>query len=66
MYVNFFPLGGTTVYGRRPYKVTLVPSHSGGNDRFCARLKTDISASNSGLRGRTLHLWKEVAATNLK
>jgi hypothetical protein len=27
--------------------------HSGGNDRFCARLKTDISASNSGLRGRT-------------
>jgi hypothetical protein len=29
------------------------PSHSGGNDRFCARLKTDISASNSGLRGRT-------------
>jgi hypothetical protein len=29
------------------------PLHSGGNDRFCARLKTDISASNSGLRGRT-------------
>jgi hypothetical protein len=29
------------------------PAHSGGNDRFCARLKTDISASNSGLRGRT-------------
>jgi hypothetical protein len=28
-------------------------AHSGGNDRFCARLKTDISASNSGLRGRT-------------
>jgi hypothetical protein len=27
--------------------------HSGGNDRFCARLKTDISAFNSGLRGRT-------------
>jgi hypothetical protein len=27
--------------------------HGGGNDRFCARLKTDISASNSGLRGRT-------------
>jgi hypothetical protein len=27
--------------------------HSGGNDRFCARLKTDISASSSGLRGRT-------------
>jgi hypothetical protein len=24
-------------------------AHSGGNDRFCARLKTDISASNSGL-----------------
>jgi hypothetical protein len=34
--------------------------HSGENDRFCARLKTDISASNSGLRG------KEVAETNLK
>jgi hypothetical protein len=30
-----------------------VPAHSGGNDRFCARLKTDISASYSGLRGRT-------------
>jgi hypothetical protein len=28
-------------------------THSGGNDRFCARLKTDISASNSGLRGGT-------------
>jgi hypothetical protein len=28
-------------------------SHSGGNDRFCARLKTDISASNSGLWDRT-------------
>jgi hypothetical protein len=27
--------------------------HSGGNYRFCARLKTDISASNSGLQGRT-------------
>jgi hypothetical protein len=27
--------------------------HSGGNDRFCTRLKTDISASNSGLWGRT-------------
>jgi hypothetical protein len=25
-YVNFFPLGGTTVYGRRLYKVTLAPS----------------------------------------
>jgi hypothetical protein len=32
-------------------------AHSGGNDRFCARLKTDISA---------LHFWKEVAETNLK
>jgi hypothetical protein len=26
MYVNFFPLGNTTVYGRRLYKVTLAPS----------------------------------------
>jgi hypothetical protein len=26
-------------------------SHSGGNDRFCARLKTDISAFSSGLQG---------------
>jgi hypothetical protein len=25
--------------------------HSGGNDRFCARLKTDISAFSSGLQG---------------
>jgi hypothetical protein len=25
-YVNFFPLGCTTVYGRRLYKVTLAPS----------------------------------------
>jgi hypothetical protein len=25
-YVNFFPLGGTTVYGRTLYKVTLAPS----------------------------------------
>jgi hypothetical protein len=25
-YVNFFPLGGTTVYGRRLFKVTLAPS----------------------------------------
>jgi hypothetical protein len=33
------------------YKLTT--GHSGGNDRFCARLKTDISASNSGLRCRT-------------
>jgi hypothetical protein len=41
---------------------------SGGNDRFCARLKTDISASCSGLliRGSALHVWKEVAETNLK
>jgi hypothetical protein len=30
-----------------------IVAHSGGNDRFCARLKTDISASNSGLRVRT-------------
>jgi hypothetical protein len=30
-----------------------LPLHSGGNDRFCARLKTDISAFNSGLPGRT-------------
>jgi hypothetical protein len=27
------------------------PCHSGGNDRFCARLKTDISAFSSGLQG---------------
>jgi hypothetical protein len=27
----------------------LVALHRGGNDRFCARLKTDILASNSGL-----------------
>jgi hypothetical protein len=27
------------------------PVHSGGNDRFCARLKTDISAFSSGLQG---------------
>jgi hypothetical protein len=26
-------------------------AHSGGNDRFCARLKTDISAFSSGLQG---------------
>jgi hypothetical protein len=25
--------------------------HSGGNDRFCARIKTDISAFSSGLQG---------------
>jgi hypothetical protein len=29
----------------------LTPRHSGGNDRFCARLKTDISAFSSGLQG---------------
>jgi hypothetical protein len=34
-------------------KIRARTSHSGGNDRFCARLKTDISAFNSGLRGRT-------------
>jgi hypothetical protein len=28
-----------------------VALHSGGNDRFCARLKTDISAFSSGLQG---------------
>jgi hypothetical protein len=28
-----------------------LPLHSGGNDRFCARLKTDISAFSSGLQG---------------
>jgi hypothetical protein len=27
------------------------PTHSGGNDRFCARLKTDFSAFRSGLQG---------------
>jgi hypothetical protein len=27
------------------------PWHNGGNDRFCARLKTDISAFSSGLQG---------------
>jgi hypothetical protein len=27
------------------------PAHSGGNDRFCARLKTDISAFSSCLQG---------------
>jgi hypothetical protein len=27
------------------------PGHSGGNDRFCARLKTDISAFSSDLQG---------------
>jgi hypothetical protein len=26
-------------------------AHSGGNDRFCARLKTDISAFSPGLQG---------------
>jgi hypothetical protein len=30
---------------------TLPAPHSGGNDRFCARLKTDISAFSSGLQG---------------
>jgi hypothetical protein len=35
------------------HKICYHACHSGGNDRFCARLKTDISASNSGFRGRT-------------
>jgi hypothetical protein len=31
--------------------VGCLPLHSGGNDRFCARLKTDISAFSPGLQG---------------
>jgi hypothetical protein len=37
---------------RKYYKLS-EGSSQWGNDRFCASLKTDISASNSGLRGRT-------------
>jgi hypothetical protein len=44
----------TLLYARCDVKpISFDTAHSGGNDRFCARLKTDISASNSGLRGRT-------------
>jgi hypothetical protein len=74
MFLNFFR---EIFIGNRDFTFNLgsacenspSPWHSGGNDRFCARLKTDISASNSGLRGRMrscLTFWKEVAETNLK
>jgi hypothetical protein len=47
------PAAINEVDGLRHWNDNSPPSHSGGNDRFCARLKTDISAFNSGLRGRT-------------
>jgi hypothetical protein len=46
-------IGAATVAYRLDNTGLIPPTHSGGNDRICARLKTDISASNSGLRGRT-------------
>jgi hypothetical protein len=48
---------------------TLNASHSGGNDRFCARLKRTfrpLTPASEVVRGRALHFWKEVAETNLK
>jgi hypothetical protein len=37
-------------YEKRPSLLfDRLATHSGGNDRFCARLKTDISAFSSGL-----------------
>jgi hypothetical protein len=37
------------VHSRYHSRVLGARAHSGGNDRFCARLKTDISAFSSGL-----------------
>jgi hypothetical protein len=54
--LNFFlgvskPKSAIATMALHFYNINKLPQHSGGNDRFCARLKTDISAFSSGLQG---------------